>query len=138
MTRVDVASQLASLAAAIRRQTSAARPAPASATKTGMSTALAPPAHRSEPKGALATAGEAALSVALRVRSIDPDDPGRERKAFRMFLDAVLLAEFGEQLINDAGFYQLVEQVQQHMEADPDLAASIHDAATMLLGTAQK
>ena len=53
---------------------------------------------------------------ARRVLAIDPHDTQRERKAFRVFLESVPLAEFGSTLMNDAGFHQLVDEVQQQME----------------------
>jgi hypothetical protein len=64
---------------------------------------------------------------------IDPDDPQRERKAFRIFLESVLLAELGDELINDPAFYQMVEDVQLQMEGDPELASAISQAAKLLL-----
>lgn len=51
----------------------------------------------------------------------------------RVFLESVLLAELGESLINDDGFYQLVEQVQQQMAADSGLAEIMDQAADLLL-----
>ncbi|HEY5800280.1 MAG TPA: hypothetical protein VIT92_08660, partial [Burkholderiaceae bacterium] len=68
-----------------------------------------------------------------RVQALDPDDPGRGRKAFRIFLEAVLLGEFGNGLINDPGFYQMVENVQDTMERDPAMAAAIQGATRQLL-----
>ena len=67
------------------------------------------------------------------MRAIDPDDPGRHRKAFRVFLESVLLVVFGDELINDAGFHQLVEEVHLQMETDADLAPAIHAATARLL-----
>ena len=71
--------------------------------------------------------------LANRILVIAPDDPQRHRKAFRAFLEAVLLAELGESLINDAAFYQMVDDIQQQMESDPQLAKALSDAGAMLL-----
>jgi hypothetical protein len=68
-----------------------------------------------------------------RVKALDPDDPQRGRKAFRIFLESVLLDELGEDLINDHSFYQLVDQVQQAMEADPRTSQAIGKAVAVLL-----
>ena len=133
MTQIDAASQLAAL---IRRQMAAARPSAKGVRKTTTASALDATRQAEEQDAQSAPGNNIASAVALRVQSIDPDDPQRERKAFRMFLDAVLLAEFGEQLINDPGFYQLVEQVHQQMEADSELLEAIHQAAATLLGLA--
>ena len=71
-----------------------------------------------------------------RVRSISPDDPKREYKAFRMFLESTMLAEFGEDVINDPAFYQLVESVHDQMSADPALEDSMREAARALIESA--
>lgn len=69
-----------------------------------------------------------------RVAALDPADPERGRKAFRIFLESVLLAEFGEELINDPAFYAMVDQVQLAMEDDPQIAGAIAQAAESLCG----
>jgi len=68
-----------------------------------------------------------------RVGALNPDDPGRERKAFRYFLEAALLSDLGTSLINDPKFHQLVDIVQQRMEAQPELLAASRRAARLLL-----
>lgn len=73
--------------------------------------------------------------IAQRVRHIGADDPQRGRKALRVFLEAVLLAEFGERLVNDSRFHQLVDDVQLAMERDPACAAMIGQAMSQLFGT---
>ena len=69
-----------------------------------------------------------------RVKALDPDDPNRGRKAFRIFLESVLLAEFGETLINDPKFYQMVDEIQRVMEEDSRIADAISKAVANLLG----
>jgi hypothetical protein len=129
MTQIDAA---AGLAAVIRRQvTSLAR-----AGKAGgaASRARAGAARGPSDTGASGASGDIAELVARRVQAIDPDDPGRRRKAFRVFLESVLLAELGEdRLINDAGFYRLVDDVHAQMESDADLAQSMDAASAWLL-----
>lgn len=71
--------------------------------------------------------------IARRVKALDPLDPERGRKAFRIFLESVLLAELGEELINDHNFYQLVDQVQRTMEESPRLNAAMSKAVAQLL-----
>lgn len=70
-----------------------------------------------------------------RIGAIDPDDPQSRHKALRVFLETVLLAELGDDLMNDPNFYQLVDHVQTTMEGDVDLAESIAEAMSILLGT---
>jgi hypothetical protein len=123
------------LAAVIRRQVaSLARPANGEA--------AAPTRTPRDPTAARkAGGGEAqpdiASLVARRVQALDPADPDRPRKAFRVFLESVLLAEFGDDLINDAGFHRLVEDVHAQMAADPELSGKVALAATRMLAEAQ-
>ena len=87
-------------------------------------------------RGARAKAAPAATSgglISQRVKALDPADPQRGRKAFRIFLESVLLNELGEELINDSAFYQMVDQVQQTMEQDQQIAAAIEKAVASLL-----
>ncbi|XQM37285.1 hypothetical protein DFLDMN_004169 [Cupriavidus sp. H19C3] len=80
-----------------------------------------------------ATEQDLASVVARRVAAIDPNAPDRRRRAFRVFLETVLLAEFGEPLMNDARFQQLVEDVHRQMEAEPEVAAAMEEAARLLV-----
>lgn len=75
--------------------------------------------------------------IAQRVKSLRPDDPNRGKKAFRIFLESVLLNEFGEQLIDDTVFYQMVDEIQEVMEADIRTATAINTAVSTLLGGPQ-
>lgn len=88
--------------------------------------------------GKAATAQKAAEPPAFtellrRVASLAPDDQDRERKAFRYFLEAALVSDLGTNLINDPKFHQLVDIVQQRMEAQPELLAASKRAARLLL-----
>jgi len=70
--------------------------------------------------------------IASRV-SIIPRRPQREHKAFKIFLESVLIAELGDALANDPAFYTMVDAVQQQMESDPELAVAIRSATKLLL-----
>ncbi|HSV48029.1 MAG TPA: hypothetical protein VLJ58_19720 [Ramlibacter sp.] len=120
MTRIHAADQLAAL---IRAQ-------------------LAPLRQRAGRRGAPALAADAPATaastdlaglVAQRIHSIGADDPQRERKAFRIFLETVLLSELGQDLVNDPSFQLMVDQVQSQMESDPELARATRQAAQALL-----
>ncbi|BBB70233.1 hypothetical protein UNDYM_5980 (plasmid) [Undibacterium sp. YM2] len=71
--------------------------------------------------------------ISLRVKAINPDDPKKGKKAFRIFLESVLLSELGENLVNDPGFYQMVSDIQDAMEADPQILEVINKAVADLL-----
>ena len=121
MSRIDSAGRIAEI---VRRQVDALRD-PAS-----------PNAGRSagqERRPASREAASLGAVITRRIHAIDPSDPDRRRKAFRVFLESVLLAELGEPLINDPGFYQLVDQIQARMHSDADLARAMDEAADLLL-----
>jgi len=71
--------------------------------------------------------------IELRVRQIARDDPNRGRKAFRIFLEAVLLSQFGEGLVNDPRFFQMVDDVHLAMEGDAHCSALVARAIEQLL-----
>lgn len=74
--------------------------------------------------------------VALRVRALSPDDPQRQRKAFRLFLESVLMQAFGRDRLDDRGFDQMVDAVLQRMESDAALHAALREAGDLLLADA--
>lgn len=74
--------------------------------------------------------------VALRVRALSPNDPQRQRKAFRLFLESVLIQEFGRDRLDDKGFDQMIDAVLQRMEGDAQLNAALHEAGNFLLAEA--
>jgi hypothetical protein len=74
--------------------------------------------------------------VALRVRSLSPNDPQRQRKAFRLFLESVLMQAFSRDRLDDRGFDQMVDAVLQRMESDPQLHAALREAGDLLLADA--
>ncbi|MBV7540579.1 hypothetical protein [Acidovorax sp. sic0104] len=73
------------------------------------------------------------LQVLQRIRTIAPDDPQRRRKAFRIFMESVLLNQLGRSLWGDPEFNQLVDKVVQQIEDDPSLHESSLMAAEILI-----
>jgi len=120
MTSIDPSAQLAAL---IRSQVSSLK-------KT-----VPRSKHARKPSEQSSEDRDVASLVAQRVSIIDPEDPQRERKAFKIFLESVLIAELGDELANDPAFYTMVEEVQQQMEADPELAQSMQQASRILLNS---
>ena len=127
MPGLDPTSQLAAL---IRLQVTALRRQQAGSQAAARQQ---PPTNDS----AAATSDLATL-IAQRVRAISPDDPQRERKAVRVFLETVLLSELGANLLNDPGFASMVDHVQSEMEADPELCLAARHAAQVLLKSASE
>jgi hypothetical protein len=122
VTGLDPASQLAAL---IRVQVASLRRRQESKTLVGQ---RKPPGT-----GTSAGAPDLAAVVAQRIRSIARDDPQRERKALRIFLEAVLLSELGQDLVGDPAFGLMVDHVQDQLESDPELAKAAGEAARLLL-----
>jgi hypothetical protein len=125
VTGLDPANQLAAL---IRVQVASLRRRQDPKTAAGRRSAPAADSNAPQP--------DLAAVVAQRIRSISADDPQRERKAFRIFLETVLLSELGQQLVGDPAFALMVDHVQGQMESDPELAQASLDAARLLLKSA--
>jgi hypothetical protein len=71
--------------------------------------------------------------IELRVRRLGRDDPQRGRKAFRVFLEVVLLTHFGEHLLGDPKFFQMVDEIQAAMENDAACRTLVDRAIAHLL-----
>jgi len=136
---IDSTTQLAVMiraqfAAQFRAQQKWANP-----TRMGGQAATATAAEQRPPRPELeGAAGEAELKnlVALRVRSLSPDDPQRQRKAFRLFLESVLIQAFGRDRLDDRGFDEMIDAVLQRMESDTELHAAVREAGALLLADA--
>lgn len=94
--------------------------------------------HRPEPAGAgdrpTADAQQALQQrIANRLGAIDANDPDRHGKGLKVFLEAVLLEEFGSELAEDPAFQQVLVEVHTAMLASPELAPLLRDAMAHLL-----
>lgn len=125
------------LAAYFRAQLAAVRPAPPAA---GDGRTVGVAGSRAQPAGAQRAEAQPSAQredfagmLARRVAAIDRQDPDRRRKAFRVFLESLMLDEWGAHLINDPGFQQVVDSVQQQMQTQPGLGPLIDEAARRLL-----
>jgi hypothetical protein len=54
-------------------------------------------------------------TVARKIRAIDPLAPDFDRLAANVFVESVLTAEFGDALLNDPAFRDMMREVQQAM-----------------------
>lgn len=75
---------------------------------------------------------DAADALALTIQQISPDDPRKDHKVFRAFLESILLAEFGHGIANDPRCGRMIDVVQQRMEMDADLSKQIQEAVLLL------
>jgi len=71
--------------------------------------------------------------IALEVSKIRRDDPERGRKAFRIFVDRILVGHFGDHVARDPSFHQLVDDVHTQMEGSPAIAPLVRKAIAHLL-----
>ncbi len=74
--------------------------------------------------------------ILQRVLAIDPQDPQRRRKAFRIFLESILAEELGKELLNDPAYHAVVEDVLRTMEGNAALVPAIDKAGDYLLKSA--
>lgn len=87
---------------------------------------------RTQGQGTPRAARSHVATLASRLAALRPDDPQRTRKALRLFIEAVLLDEFGAALILDADFQRLVDNALSALEADESLGQTLSQAATEL------
>jgi hypothetical protein len=57
--------------------------------------------------------------LAEGIEGIALDDPERKKKALRVFVEGVLAWQFGDALLNDRRFAELVSEVQATLEMEP-------------------
>lgn len=109
---------------AIRTQLTRTSDSPASQRAPGRRTGAAGRAYAPDQLEAL---------IELRISKLARDDPRRGQKAFRVFLEAVLLSHFGDGMVNDPAFSQLVDDVQSAMESDSQCQMMVDSAVAHLL-----
>ena len=86
------------------------------------------------PRAASTTAAQATTSaLAQRLQAIAPQDPQRQRKAARIYLESELAREFGADLVTDPAFTQMVDAVHDQMRQDSEVAAALDAAGELLL-----
>ena len=70
-----------------------------------------------------------------RLAAIDPDDARRADKARRVFLESVLTWQFGDELLLDRGFEEIVAGVQEALQAHSQTDARLDQLLRELAGT---
>ena len=106
-----------SRAVLLLRRRLAARPGQAEAAATA---AADPAASATAP-----AMGKVRASIARRLRALDPQEPRFSDRATEAFLEGVLLAEFGSELINEPEFRQLILGVAREMRDDAQTAQQL-------------
>jgi len=111
-----------SVAGALQARLAAARPR----SRAGAAPGAAAPA----------TVQATASALAQRIAAIAPGDPDGRRKAVRVVLEIELARAFGSALLNDPGFAQMLDAVQDQMQADAQSATAVHALGGLLLAGA--
>lgn len=95
------------------------------------------PAGGVVPQRQAQTGAQAAQShvatLASRLGALRPDDAQRPRKALRLFIEAVLLDEFGSELVLTTEFESLVDRALSAIEGDESLRDTLLQATQELL-----
>jgi hypothetical protein len=91
------------------------------------------PRDKGLPAGEKSPLRDARGTIPQRVLAIDLKDPDRRRRAFRIFLESVIIDEFGEDLLNDPDFLRIIDSVHQSMQQDASLQSAIDKAGEFLL-----
>jgi hypothetical protein len=76
----------------------------------------------SKPQGRLSVP-ELKRRIQERIRAVSPDDKGQQNKARRIFLESVLTWEFGEALLLDKDFDELLDKIEKTFESSPEMDA---------------
>ncbi|MDQ8035725.1 MAG: hypothetical protein REJ50_27295, partial [Bordetella sp.] len=75
-------------------------------------------------------------TLADSVRKLQPDDPQRQRKAYRLFMQSVLAQALGRSRFDEASFRHLLDSVIEQMEGDAQLRGQLCEAGDLLLQAA--
>lgn len=75
---------------------------------------------------------ELKLRLQARLRHLDPADPDKARKSQKLFLESVLAWEFGDSLLLDRRFGDLVEEIHKTLASHPDIEKQLTDLLVTL------
>jgi|SRR5581483_5371884 len=73
--------------------------------------------------------------IQQRLKALDPNDPRQPEKARRIFLESVLAWQFGDELMVDRGFADIVSGVQEALSAHPQMDSRLAEILRELLTT---
>jgi hypothetical protein len=120
---MDPVSKLSRALAIIRR--AAARPS---------GTTRQPAEAKAGSASEQASEAEFRAVVAQRLGAISAQDPDRRNTSARVFLEQVLLREFGAKVLNSQHFQDTLREVQRVMEADAAMSAELDNLIQELTG----
>jgi hypothetical protein len=124
---MDPVSNLSALIETLRRQV-----------PTGLDRSLAVKAQHAKtqaPRNKRASLSELGSTLAQRIQAINPDDKRRHHKAVRIFLETILVNEFGDGLLTDPKFSEVIEEIQATMDADSAISKQLDSLVAELAKT---
>jgi len=62
-----------------------------------------------------------------RIAALDPNDPDKQKNLTYLFVQTILTWEFGEKLLEDPGFHELVEKVSELFCSNTKLRNSLDE-----------
>ena len=75
---------------------------------------------------------ELKLRLRTRLRHLDPTDPDKARKSQKLFLESVLAWEFGDALLLDRRFGDLVDEIHQTLISRPEMEKQLTELLVAL------
>lgn len=99
--------------------------------------ALESPPSEEPVRRSTGAAADVSAQITQAIVAIPRDDPARQRRAFRVYLEARLARECGISHSEEAGFQALIDRVLASMEADPRLNEAVRRAGELLLRSAE-
>lgn len=82
-------------------------------------------AQAAAPRGAAANPESVREHIAACMQGIDLATPAGQEQGVKVFLEAVLLKEWGRGMLNSPRFKTLLAEVQGVLESDPDVRAEL-------------
>ena len=119
MSSMDPVNRLNHLMEALRRQMAEKAQRFDQPGASGKSSDTAPAA---KPPGRMSVP-ELKRRVQDRIKAVGREDRNRQNKAKRIFLESVLAWEFGEALLLDKNFDELLDRIEKSFAASPEMDA---------------
>lgn len=83
--------------------------------------------HRSQT--AKSSPEELRNKIVPMLKAVDLNDPKRDQKMMHIFVENVLIWQFGEELLNDSAFSQLLGDVEETLKREPAIVQLLSQIA---------
>lgn len=65
--------------------------------------------------------------IARRLEALDSDDPAHDARASRIFVEAIIAWEFGDEIVNDPKYADMIAQIDGQLQADEQIRSRFAD-----------